>query len=415
MAFEVERAREWYAARWPIARRDRKAQRAGLIMAAIYRTLLDEIARDGYRVLDRRTSLTPVRKLWIAWRTAGATRWWRSSAAAGRAARQPSTLAARRPVMLYETAPVLGGRARRVERDGLRLDNGQHMLLGAYDATLELLARSTERAARARLAVPCDRSVRRRRSATGSPCWRAARRGGSACWSACCRRAASRGASASPTSPGFAPSSARICAARARDGGKAPLAIAAARCEVPVGAALPRRAQHAGGARVRASVRQRAAGSVRAARRRQRLPVARDGSLRFLSRAAARFVRGRGGQVRLAPTRRWRRAERNAVTVVVGGTGAHASARRSSRSVRTNCGRRSPSNSRAASADVAARIDALGAMRVRTHRDDLARLPVARSTCPVRSRASTMRPGSGSSTGPMLARVAADSIRCSRS
>jgi phytoene synthase len=35
-------------------------------MAAIYRTLLDEIARDGYRVLDRRVALTPLRKLWIA-------------------------------------------------------------------------------------------------------------------------------------------------------------------------------------------------------------------------------------------------------------------------------------------------------------------------------------------------------------
>ena len=52
---------------------DRKAQRTGLIMAAIYRTLLDEIARDGYKVLDRRTSLTPLRKLWLAWRT------WRSA------------------------------------------------------------------------------------------------------------------------------------------------------------------------------------------------------------------------------------------------------------------------------------------------------------------------------------------------
>jgi phytoene synthase len=38
-------------------------------MAAIYRALLDEIQRDGCRVLTRRTSLTPVRKLWIAWWT----------------------------------------------------------------------------------------------------------------------------------------------------------------------------------------------------------------------------------------------------------------------------------------------------------------------------------------------------------
>ena len=39
-------------------------------MASIYRTLLDEIERDGYRVLDRRIALTPLRKLWIAWNTA---------------------------------------------------------------------------------------------------------------------------------------------------------------------------------------------------------------------------------------------------------------------------------------------------------------------------------------------------------
>ena len=48
---------------------DRRAQRPGLVMAAIYRTLLREIRRDGCRVLDRRMGLTPIRKLWIAWRT----------------------------------------------------------------------------------------------------------------------------------------------------------------------------------------------------------------------------------------------------------------------------------------------------------------------------------------------------------
>ncbi len=70
MAFEVTRAQAWYdraLAQLPAA--DRAAQRAGLVMAAIYRTLLAEIARDGYLVLDRRTSLTPLRKLWIAWKT----------------------------------------------------------------------------------------------------------------------------------------------------------------------------------------------------------------------------------------------------------------------------------------------------------------------------------------------------------
>ncbi len=48
---------------------DRRRQRPGLIMASIYATLLAEIERDGLRVLTHRTSLPPVRKVWLAWRT----------------------------------------------------------------------------------------------------------------------------------------------------------------------------------------------------------------------------------------------------------------------------------------------------------------------------------------------------------
>ena len=48
---------------------DRKAQRPGLVMAAIYQALLAEIRSDGMQVLTQRTALTPLRKLWIAWRT----------------------------------------------------------------------------------------------------------------------------------------------------------------------------------------------------------------------------------------------------------------------------------------------------------------------------------------------------------
>ncbi len=51
------------------------------------------------------------------------------------------------PVTLHEAGPVLGGRARRVDRDGLPLDNGQHLLLGAYTQTLALLGRVHGRAA----------------------------------------------------------------------------------------------------------------------------------------------------------------------------------------------------------------------------------------------------------------------------
>lgn len=70
MVFQAERARSFYdKALTQLPACDRKPQRAGLIMAAIYRTLLDEIVRDEYRVLDRRLSLTPLRKLWIAAKT----------------------------------------------------------------------------------------------------------------------------------------------------------------------------------------------------------------------------------------------------------------------------------------------------------------------------------------------------------
>ena len=70
MEFQVERAEKYYAqamAQLPAV--DRRSQRPGLIMAAIYRTLLDEIRRDGFQVLHQRIALTPLRKLWIAWKT----------------------------------------------------------------------------------------------------------------------------------------------------------------------------------------------------------------------------------------------------------------------------------------------------------------------------------------------------------
>ena len=70
MEFQIERALGYYREAFrllPAA--DRRPQRAGLIMAAIYQTLLAEIRNDGSKVLTQRTSLTPLRKLWIAWKT----------------------------------------------------------------------------------------------------------------------------------------------------------------------------------------------------------------------------------------------------------------------------------------------------------------------------------------------------------
>lgn len=71
MRFQIERARQRYASAWALLPAvDRKAQRPGLLMAAIYRATLDEIAADGpEHVLNQRLSLTPLRKLWLAWKT----------------------------------------------------------------------------------------------------------------------------------------------------------------------------------------------------------------------------------------------------------------------------------------------------------------------------------------------------------
>jgi phytoene synthase len=70
MQFQAERAQSYYDLAYAkLAPEDRANQRAGLIMAAIYRALLAEIRRDNYDVLEQRIALTPLRKLWIAWKT----------------------------------------------------------------------------------------------------------------------------------------------------------------------------------------------------------------------------------------------------------------------------------------------------------------------------------------------------------
>ena len=70
MDFQIERAERYYEQAFAqLPAQDRRAQRPGLVMAAIYHALLRKIRRDGCRVLDRRMALTPLRKLWIAWRT----------------------------------------------------------------------------------------------------------------------------------------------------------------------------------------------------------------------------------------------------------------------------------------------------------------------------------------------------------
>jgi phytoene synthase len=70
MKFQSARANDFFReALAALPAEDRRAQRAGLIMAAICRATLAEIERDGFQVLTQRTSLTPLRKLGLAWKT----------------------------------------------------------------------------------------------------------------------------------------------------------------------------------------------------------------------------------------------------------------------------------------------------------------------------------------------------------
>ena len=71
LKFQTKRARNYYQqAMEALPVEDHNSQRTGLIMAAIYESTLDEIEKDGFQVMEHRVSLTPVKKLWIAWRTA---------------------------------------------------------------------------------------------------------------------------------------------------------------------------------------------------------------------------------------------------------------------------------------------------------------------------------------------------------
>lgn len=69
MRFQIARAQQTYDdALALLPQADRRSQKPGLMMASIYRTLLNEIATDPQLVLTQRVSLTPLRKLWLAWK-----------------------------------------------------------------------------------------------------------------------------------------------------------------------------------------------------------------------------------------------------------------------------------------------------------------------------------------------------------
>ncbi|CDI02396.1 putative terpenoid synthase [Candidatus Competibacter denitrificans Run_A_D11] len=68
-AFQAERIRHHYAQSLThLPTMDRYTQYHLLIRLDLAKALLEEIAEDGYRLLEQRTSLPPLRKLWLAWR-----------------------------------------------------------------------------------------------------------------------------------------------------------------------------------------------------------------------------------------------------------------------------------------------------------------------------------------------------------
>ena len=69
MKFQAERALALYdQALTLLPAVDRRSQKPGLMMASIYRTLLREIEASDFQVLRHRIALTPLRKLWLAWK-----------------------------------------------------------------------------------------------------------------------------------------------------------------------------------------------------------------------------------------------------------------------------------------------------------------------------------------------------------
>ena len=74
MQFQIERAQHFYQQAFEqLPAVDRKSQRTGIIMAAIYHATLDEVVASGCHVLKERVSLTPLRKLWLAYKA-----WWQN-------------------------------------------------------------------------------------------------------------------------------------------------------------------------------------------------------------------------------------------------------------------------------------------------------------------------------------------------
>ncbi|NOY67817.1 MAG: presqualene diphosphate synthase HpnD [Gammaproteobacteria bacterium] len=69
--FQIERTKEYYKKAFShLPDEDRSKQRSAVIMSSIYKTILTEIEKDDFRIMEHKIKLTPLRKFWIAWKTA---------------------------------------------------------------------------------------------------------------------------------------------------------------------------------------------------------------------------------------------------------------------------------------------------------------------------------------------------------
>ena len=68
--FQAERAKEYYTKAFSyLPQEDRCNQRSAVIMSSIYKTILTEIEKDDFRIMEHKIKITPLRKFWIAWKT----------------------------------------------------------------------------------------------------------------------------------------------------------------------------------------------------------------------------------------------------------------------------------------------------------------------------------------------------------
>jgi phytoene synthase len=76
-AYQATRIRAYYHNAFKyLSKKDRFNQRSGLIRAQLALATLQEIENDGFQLFKHRIHLTPLRKLWITWRTIWKVRMW---------------------------------------------------------------------------------------------------------------------------------------------------------------------------------------------------------------------------------------------------------------------------------------------------------------------------------------------------